>query len=74
MTKVLQKERSAAEQRVADLKEERDSISNEILVLKDEISKQNLHFQRLENETNIFETKERNTWKRNSGILQLSED
>jgi len=74
MAKVLQKERSAAEKQVVDLKEERDLISNEILLLKDDIVKKNMHLQQLGNETNIFSTKKETLEKEIRGILQLYED
>jgi chromosome segregation ATPase len=74
MTKVMLKERSATEQQVSGLKEERDGLSSELFILKNEINKQKIQLQQLGSETKLFETKKETLEKEIRGILQVSEN
>jgi chromosome segregation ATPase len=68
------KERSATEQQVSGLKEERDGLSSELFILKNEINKQKIQLQQLGSETKLFETKKETLEKEIRGILQVSEN
>ncbi|MFA7228471.1 MAG: hypothetical protein WC061_05500, partial [Melioribacteraceae bacterium] len=57
MTKVLQKERSAAEQLLSNLKQESNELNELVLTLKDEANRQKLLTQQLRSETASLEIK-----------------
>lgn len=57
LTKVLQKERAATEQLLSNLKQESSELSNSVLSLKDEATRQKLFIQQLKSETASLEIK-----------------
>lgn len=57
MTKVLQKERAAAEQLLSNLKQEFNELNNLVIGLKDEANRHKLFMQQLRSETSSLEIK-----------------